>query len=86
MAKLEDKNKIIKKYRIHTTDTGSPEVQIAVLTERIKDLATHLKKHPQDVDSKRGLLEIIAKRRKILMYLEKKYPKRYNSLMKHIKI
>jgi len=86
MITTDNKTKIIKKYRTHTTDTGSPEVQVAVASERIKELAKHLKNHPKDVDSKRGLLELIAKRKKILIYLEKKFPKRYNSLIKNIKI
>ncbi len=86
MAKLPDKSKTIKKYRLHTTDTGSPEVQIALLTERIKKLSDHLKIHTKDVDSKRGLLELIAKRKKLLVYLEKNYPKRYNALIKNISL
>jgi len=86
MITTDSKTKIIKKYRTHTLDTGSPEVQVAVLTERLKELAKHLKSHPKDVDSKRGLLELIAKRKKILIYLEKKFPKRFNSLLKNIKI
>jgi small subunit ribosomal protein S15 len=80
----EEKTKIIKKYKIHDFDTGSPEVQIALLTEEIKRLILHLKKHPKDFHSKRGLLKMVAKRRWLLSYLKEEDEKRHNSLIKKI--
>ena len=86
MVKTEIKTKAIKKVQTHEKDTGSPEVQIALLQNNIDNLTSHLKKHSKDVDAKRGLLEIVAKRRKLLNYLEKKSKKRFLSLTKKIKI
>jgi small subunit ribosomal protein S15 len=80
----EEKEKIIKKYKIHETDTGSAQVQIALLTEEIKRLVLHLKKHPKDFHSKRGLLKMVDKRRKFLKYLKEKDIKGYNSIVKEI--
>jgi len=82
----EEKAKIIKKYKLHETDTGSASVQIALLTEEIKRLVLHLKKHPKDFHSKRGLLKMVAKRRKFLKYLKEEDIKRYNSIVKKIGI
>jgi len=84
MLTPEEKEKIIKKYKIHDLDTGSPEVQIALLTEEIKRLVLHLKKHPKDFHSKRGLLKMVSKRRRFLSYLKEEDEKRYNSLIKKI--
>jgi len=84
MLTPEEKTKIIKKYKLHETDTGSPEVQIALLTEEIKRLLLHLKKHSKDFHSKRGLLKMVAKRRKFLNYLEEEDIKRYNAILKKI--
>ena len=84
MLTPEEKEKIIKKYKIHDLDTGSPEVQIALLTEEIKKLILHLKKHPKDFHSKRGLLKMVSKRRRFLSYLKEEDEKRYNSLIKKI--
>jgi small subunit ribosomal protein S15 len=84
MLTPEEKEKIIKKYKIHEFDTGSPEVQIALLTEKIKMLVLHLKAHPKDFHSKRGLLKMVAKRRKFLRYLKEKDEKRYKSIVKKI--
>ena len=84
MLTPEEKLKIIKKYNIHETDTGSPEIQIALLTEEIRRLLLHLKKHPKDFHSKRGLLKMVAKRRRFLNYLKKEDEKRYNSIIKKI--
>lgn len=81
MLDTKEKEKIIKKYNIHETDTGSPEVQIALITEEIKRLVLHLKTHPKDFHSKRGLLKMVAKRRSLLSYLRKDDVKRYNSLV-----
>ena len=84
MLTFEEKEKLIKKYKIHDLDTGSPEVQIALLTEEIKKLILHLKKHPKDYHSKRGLLKMVSKRRRFLSYLKEEDEKRYNSLIKKI--
>ena len=75
----DEKVKILKEFAQHEGDTGSPEVQIALLTERIKRLTDHLKTHKQDVHSRRGLLQMVNKRRRILMYLTKKDPDRYKA-------
>jgi small subunit ribosomal protein S15 len=80
----EEKLKIIKKYKLHNTDTGSPEVQVALLTEEIKRLLLHLKKHKKDFHSKRGLLKMVANRRKLLNYLKEVDARRYNSILKKI--
>ena len=82
MLTPEEKIKIIKKYKLHEADTGSPEVQIALLTEEIKRLLLHLKKHPKDFHSKRGLLKMVAKRKKFLNYLKEENTKRYNTILK----
>jgi small subunit ribosomal protein S15 len=66
----DDKEKIVTKYQHHTTDTGSPEVQIALLTERINDLTGHLIKNKKDYHSKQGLLKMVGKRRRLLKYLK----------------
>lgn len=76
---VEEKKKIIKLYGLSKGDTGSPEVQIALLTEKIKKLAAHLREHPKDVHSRRGLLSIVSKRRRLLNYLLKKDEKRYKA-------
>jgi len=80
----EEKEKIIKKYKLHDVDTGSPEVQVALLTEEIQRLVLHLKKHSKDFHSKRGLLKMVANRRKFLNYLKEKDLKRYNALIKKL--
>ena len=80
----EEKIKIVEKYKLHKEDTGSSEVQIALLTEEIKRLLLHLKSHPKDFHSKRGLLRMVAKRRKLLSYLKEEDTKRYNSIIKKI--
>jgi small subunit ribosomal protein S15 len=84
MLTVEEKAKIIEKYKLHGADTGSPEVQIALLTEEIERLLLHLKKHQKDVHSKRGLLKMVAKRKKLLGYLKEEDSKRYNSTIKKI--
>ena len=84
MLTPDEKLKIIKKYKLHETDTGSAEVQIALLTDEIKRLLIHLKKHSKDFHSKRGLLKMVAKRKKFLNYLKEKGLKRYNSIIKKI--
>ena len=84
MLTPEQKLKIVKKYKLHERDTGSPEVQIALLTEEIKKLLLHLKKHSKDFHSKRGLLKMVSKRRRLLNYLKEESTKRYNSIVKAI--
>ena len=84
MLSQKEKGSIIKKYKIHTADTGSSEVQVALLTEQIKSLLSHLKKHPKDLHSKRGLLKMVSKRRKLLNYLQKESSRRYKSVIKKI--
>ena len=79
-----DKQKIIEKYKLHEKDTGSAEVQAAVLTEEIKRLVRHLKKHPKDNHSRRGLLMMVSKRKKLLDYLMRESTKRYNDLIKKL--
>jgi len=84
MPTPEEKTKIIEKYKLHDLDTGSPEVQIALLSEEIKRLLLHLKTHPKDFHSKRGLLKMVAKRRRFLNYLKDEDVKRYNNIVKKI--
>jgi len=84
MLTPEQKTKIIQKYKLHDLDTGSPEVQIALLTEEIKQLLLHFKKHAKDFHSKRGLLKMVSRRRTLLNYLKKEDAKRYNSIIKKI--
>jgi len=84
MLNPKEKEKIIQKHETKKGDTGSPEVQCAVLTEEIKRLLSHLKKHHKDLHSRRGLLQMVAKRRKLLKYLEKKNIRRHNALIKKL--
>ncbi len=84
MLTQEEKDKLIKKYKLHDMDTGSPEVQIALLTEEVKQLLLHLKKHAKDFHSKRGLLKMVSKRRSLLDYLKKESTKRYNAILKKV--
>ncbi|MDD2432688.1 MAG: 30S ribosomal protein S15 [Clostridia bacterium] len=77
----ERKSEIINKYRLHEYDTGSPEVQIAILTERINYLTEHLKVHTKDHHSRRGLLKMVGQRRHLLNYLKKKDLERYRTLI-----
>jgi small subunit ribosomal protein S15 len=82
----KEKQKIIGKYRVHNKDTGSPEVQIATLTTQIKKLTGHLKDNPKDNHSRRGLLKMVAKRKKLMDYLKKKNEKSYDSLTKNLSL
>jgi small subunit ribosomal protein S15 len=84
MLEPKEKEKIIAEYKLHEKDTGSIEVQIALLTEEIKRLLSHLKKHKKDFHSKRGLLKQVAKRRKLLNYLKEEDEGRYKSIIKKI--
>lgn len=81
MAAVENKEEIIREYKTHENDTGSPEVQVAVLTERIKHLTGHLRIHKHDFHSQRGLLQMVGKRRRLLQYLQKKDVERYRNLI-----
>jgi small subunit ribosomal protein S15 len=78
---LEKKAGIIEDSRVHETDTGSPEVQVSILTTRIKDLTEHLKTHKHDNHSRRGLLMLVGQRRRLLTYLSTKSPDRYRALI-----
>ncbi len=80
------KNEIIGKYRLHDSDTGSPEVQVAILTERINYLTEHLKIHKKDHHSRRGLLKMVGQRRHLLNYLKSKDIKRYQNVIKSLGI
>lgn len=82
----EEKKKIINKYAVKKGDTGSPEVQIALLSFQITSLADHLKDHRKDIHSRRGLLGMISKRRRLINYLKDKDSGRYKDLMKKIKV
>ena len=84
MLTKNKKAKVIGVVQIHDTDTGSPEVQISILSKRIDDLAAHLKKNTKDIHSRRGLLQMVADRKTHMKYLEKKSPKRYASLVKKL--
>lgn len=81
MMQKDQKTSIIEANRTHTTDTGSPEVQVAILTERINQLTEHLKVHAHDNHSRRGLYKMIGKRRSLLDYLAKKDIERYRALI-----
>lgn len=82
----EKKKKIIKKTAIHPKDTGSHQVQIAILTERIDDLAKHLEKHPKDNHSRRGLLMMVGRRRKLLNYMRSSHKKNYEELLEKLNL
>ena len=82
----EKKQEIIDAYKIHEGDTGSPEVQIAILTNRIASLTEHLKKNPQDNHSRRGLFKMVGKRRNLLGYLQKKDVERYRAIIEKLGI
>ena len=84
MLTTKKKQNIIKKTQLHDKDTGSPEVQIAILSKRIDELATHLKEHKKDNHSRRGLIKMVADRRGHLKYLEKKDEKSYKAVIKKL--
>ncbi len=84
MLTSRKKKIIIKEHGAHETDTGSAAVQVGILTKRIEELTGHLKKNPKDNHSRRGLLLMVGKRRRLLKYLEKTDPKSYNSLIKKL--
>lgn len=80
------KKKIIAKFAGHKTDTGSPQVQVAILTQRINELTEHLKEHRNDHHSRRGLLLMVGKRRKLLNYLKNSKPTLYEDVLKSLKL
>ena len=81
MAVVEGKQEIIQEHRAHDDDTGSPEVQVAIFTKRISHLTDHLRTHKHDFHSRRGLLKLVGKRRRLLKYLQKKDVERYRTLI-----
>lgn len=87
MSKVEaEKSKIIEKYQLHNGDTGSPEVQIAIFTKKITELTKHLQIHKKDHHSRRGLLGMVSKRKRLLTYLQREDPKRHAHIVKHLKL
>ena len=82
----EKKQEVIKEYATEKGDTGSPEVQVAILTNRINELSLHMQQHKKDFHSRRGLLAMVAKRRKLLDYLKRKDEARYKSLIERLGI
>ncbi|OIP94790.1 30S ribosomal protein S15 [Candidatus Wirthbacteria bacterium CG2_30_54_11] len=84
VLKTQAKQKLIGDFETHKGDTGSPEVQIALLTEKINLLTLHLKQHTKDEHSRRGLLKMVGQRRRLLAYLGKKSPDRYKKLIKKL--
>lgn len=84
MLKPKQKQKIVKEFGGHESDTGSAAVQIALLTTEINELASHLKKHPKDNHSRRGLLKMVSRRKTLLEYLKGNDPERYNEVIKKL--
>jgi len=82
----EVKTQIVNKFRTHKSDTGSPEVQVALLSRRIAELTEHMKKHTTDNPSRRGLLTMVANRRKLIKYLRDRSPERYQTLIQELGI
>ena len=83
---VEQKSEVIHKYRVHKSDSGSPEVQVALLSRRILQLTEHFKTHQKDHHSRRGLLPMVARRRKLLKYLKDRSPERYKTLIQSLGI
>jgi len=82
----QEKQQIIEEYKVHDNDTGSPEVQVAILTKRINELTEHFKVHKQDHHSRRGLLKLVGRRRRLLDYLKRKNLERYKTTIKRLGI
>jgi len=82
----EQKTKIIDQFKVHARDTGSAEVQIAILTERINELGNHFKQHKKDFHSRRGLLSLVGRRRRFLNYLKKKDIKKYEEMLEKLSL
>ena len=83
---VDVKSRVIGTYRVHSKDTGSPEVQIAILSQRIAELTEHFKSHKSDHHSRRGLLSMVARRRRLLKYLKGTSPERYQALIQKLGI
>lgn len=86
MLTPKEKNAIIRKYQIHKDDTGSPEVQIAILTKEIEQVSEHLKVHRKDNHSRRGLLKMVGNRRRLLRYLRNEDQKRFDKIVEKLKL
>jgi len=86
MLTVLKKQRIIEKFRTHESDTGSPQVQIAILTAEIAELTKHLKQHKKDVSSRRGLVKKVSERRRLLKYLEREDEKAYTKLKEALKL
>ena len=86
MLETKKKQTLIKKYQTHAGDTGSSEVQIAILTAEIDELIEHLKQHPKDHSSRRGLLRKVSARRRLMRYLKKENPESYEKIAKKLKV
>lgn len=84
MITVEQRQEIIEEYKTSDNDTGSPEVQVALLTARINNLSTHFKTHKKDIHSRRGLLKLINQRRKLLAYTKRKDADRYQNLIQRL--
>ena len=86
MLTQKKKLKIIEKFRTHASDTGSPQVQIAILTAEIKDLTSHMRDHKKDFSSRRGLIKKVNERRRLLKYLEREEPKECEKIKKELEL
>lgn len=86
MLDKNKKQKIIEKFKTHDSDTGSPQVQIAILTEEVKELTKHLKQHKKDFSSRRGLVKKVTERRRLMRYLKREDNKAYETLVADLKL
>ena len=86
MLTKKQKQNIIEKFKTHDTDTGSPQVQIAILTAEVKDLTSHLRNHKKDFSSRRGLIKKVVERRRLLKYLEREDSKAFKKLVEALKL
>lgn len=86
MLSKKEKDNIIRKYQVHKDDTGSPEVQVAILTKEIEQVSDHLKIHKKDNHSRRGLLKMVGNRRRLLRYLKAEDEGRFNKIVEKLKI
>ncbi len=86
MLDKKKKDRIIEKYKTHESDTGSPEVQIAILSAEVKELTEHLKTHKKDFSSRRGLIKKVAQRRRLLHYLQRENPESYEGIVRGLHI
>ena len=77
----KEKSQVVADFQVHDNDTGSPEVQVALLTKRIQEITAHLNEHKHDLHSRRGLLQLVGQRRRLLKYLNRKSPERYQQLI-----